>query len=33
MTIHVEYPNNPALKYMDVNYDTDSKVTIEPPIK
>lgn len=33
MKIHVEYPNNPALKYMDVNYDTDAKVTIEPPIK
>ena len=33
MKIHVEYPNNPALKFMDVNYDTESKVTIEPPIK
>ncbi|MEQ1763044.1 MAG: hypothetical protein ABL984_07860 [Pyrinomonadaceae bacterium] len=33
MKIHVEYPNNPALKYMDVSYDTESKVTIEPPIK
>jgi hypothetical protein len=33
MKIHVEYPNNPALKYMDVSYDTEAKVTIEPPIK
>lgn len=33
MKIHVEYPNNPALKYMDVNYDTEAKFTIEPPIK
>ncbi|MDI1242042.1 MAG: hypothetical protein PSX80_09000 [bacterium] len=33
MKIHVEYPNNQALKYMDVSYDTDAKVTIEPPIK
>jgi hypothetical protein len=33
MKIHVEYPNNPALKYMDVVYDTEAKVTIEPPIK
>ena len=33
MKIHAEYPNNPALKYMDVNYDTEAKVTIEPPIK
>jgi hypothetical protein len=33
MKIHVEYPNNPALKYMDVSYDTDAKVTIEPPTK
>ena len=33
MKIHVEYPNNQALKYMDVSYDTDAKVSIEPPIK
>ncbi len=33
MKIHVEYPNNPALKYMDVTYDTEAKVTIEPPVK
>jgi len=33
MKIHAEYPTNPALKYMDVSYDTESKVIIEPPIK
>ena len=33
MKIHVEYTNNQALKYMDVTYDTEAKVTIEPPIK
>lgn len=33
MKIHVEYENNQALKYMDVTYDTEAKVTIEPPIK
>lgn len=30
MKIYVEYPNGP-LKSMTVNYDTESKVTIEPP--
>ena len=33
MKIHVEYPENQALKYMDVIYDTDAKITIEAPIK
>ena len=32
MKIFVEYSNG-ALKNMTVNYDTESKVTIEPPIK
>ena len=31
MKIHAEYPGNPALKYMDVSYDTESPVVIEPP--
>jgi hypothetical protein len=30
MKIYAEYPNG-ALKHMTVNYDTESKVTIEPP--
>jgi hypothetical protein len=33
MKIYVEYTNNTALKNMTVNYDTETKVTIEPPIK
>ena len=32
MKIYVEYSNG-ALKNMTVNYDTESKVTIEPPTK
>ena len=30
MKIYAEYPNG-ALKHMTVNYDTESKVSIEPP--
>ena len=30
MKIYAEYPNG-ALKHMTVNYDTESKVTVEPP--
>jgi hypothetical protein len=33
LKIFVEYTNNQALKNMTVNYDTDAKFTIEPPIK
>lgn len=33
LKIFVEYTNNQALKHMTVNYDTDAKITIEPPIK
>jgi len=32
MKIHVEYTNG-TLKNMTINFDTESKVTIEPPIK
>ena len=33
LKIFVEYTNNQALKHMKVDYDTDAKITIEPPIK
>jgi len=33
LKIFVEYTDNQALKNMTVNYDTDAKITIEPPIK
>ena len=33
LKIFVEYTNNQALKNMTINYDTDAKITIEPPIK
>ena len=33
LKIFVEYTNNQALKNMTINYDTEGKFTIEPPIK